>query len=166
MKRTFFLALAVAFAALSIAHQALAQQYKWVDKNGKTQYGDTPPAGVKATPVGRSSAPASAPAAEDKAAAKDAKDAAKGPLTPAQQEAEFRKRQLEAQKSREKDEKTAQDQEAKRANCASAQEQVRVMESGQRVVRTDAKGERYYVDDDQRAAELAKARKAASQWCG
>jgi hypothetical protein len=161
MRKALFFALAMAFAAA-----ALAQQFKWVDKNGKTQYGDTPPAGVKATPLrGSSAPPPSAPAPEAKAAAKDAKAAPKGPLTPAEQEAEFRKRQLEAQKAREKDEKTAQDQEARRTNCANAQEQVRVMESGQRVSRTDAKGERYYVEDDQRAAELAKARKAASAWC-
>jgi hypothetical protein len=156
MKRTLFFALAMVFAAA-----ALAQQYKWIDNNGKTQYGDTPPAGVKATPLKGSSAPA----AEDKAAAKDAKAAAKGPLTPAQQEADFRKRQLEAEKSRDKDEKKAQDAESKRANCQSAQEQIRAFEGGQRIARTDANGERYYVDDDQRAAELAKARKAASNWC-
>jgi hypothetical protein len=162
MKRTLLFALATVFAAA-----AFAQQYKWVDKNGKTQYGDTPPPGVQATPVrGPASAPASAPAPEGKAAAKDAKGAAKGPLTPAEQEADFRKRQAEAEKSKEKDEKTAQDQEAKRTNCANAQEQIRVMESGQRVQRTDAKGERFYIEDDQRAAELAKARKAASHWCG
>jgi hypothetical protein len=165
MKKTLFIALATALAALSFAAPSLAQQFKWVDKDGRTQYGDTPPPGVKATPLRAPAGPASAPAAEGKAA--DGKPAAKakGPLTPAEQEADYRKRQLDAQKSREKDEKKAQDEEAKRANCTSAQEQVRVMESGQRVARTDANGERYFVDDDQRAAELAKARKAASQWC-
>jgi len=160
MKRTLFFALAMAFAAASFA-----QQYKWVDKDGKTQYGDIPPPGVKATRLKGSAAPTGAPAAESKAAAKDAKAAAKGPLTPAEQEAEFRRRQLEAQKSRDKDEKTAQERETRRANCANAQDHVRFLESGQRISRTDAKGERYFVDDDQRAAELAKARKAAGDWC-
>ena len=160
MKRTLFFTLAVAFAAA-----AFAQQYKWVDQNGRTQYGDTPPAGVKATPLRAPPASVSAPAPADKAAAKDAKGAPKGPLTPAEQEAEFRKRQQEAQKSREKDEKTAQEQEAKRINCANAQEKIRVLESGQRVARTDAKGERSFLEDDQRAGEIAKARKSASEWC-
>jgi hypothetical protein len=164
MKRTALVSLAVALAALSFAQPSLAQQYKWVDKDGRTQYGDTPPAGVKATRLKGPSGPAAAPAPEGKAAAKDAK-AAKGPLTPAEQDAEFRKRQAEAQKSREKDEKASQEQEAKRANCTSAQEQMRTVESGQRIQRTDAKGERYFVEDDQRAAELAKARKLVSDWC-
>ena len=164
MKRPLLVSLVLALAASSFAPPSLAQQYKWVDKDGRTQYGDTPPAGVKATPLRRPSGPASAPAPEGKAAAKDAK-AAKGPLTPAEQEAEFRKRQTEAQKSREKDDKASQEQEAKRANCSSAQEQLRMLESGQRISRTDAKGERYYVDDDQRAADLGRARKSVSDWC-
>src|SRR5260221_12620597 len=106
-------------AAAVFAAPAMAQQYKWVDKNGKTQYGDTPPPGVKATPLkGPAGGPAAAapPAADAKAA--DAKAAPKGPLTPAEQEAAFRKRQTEAQKGRDKDEKTAQEAEAKKDNCA------------------------------------------------
>jgi hypothetical protein len=164
MKRILFVSLGLALAAVSFALPSLAQQYKWVDKDGRTQYGDTPPAGVNATRLKGPSAPASAPAPEGKAAAKDAK-AAKGPLTPAEQDAEFRKRQAEAQKSREKDEKASQEQEAKRANCSSAQEQLRMLESGQRVARTNANGERYFIDDDQRAGDIAKARKSVSDWC-
>jgi hypothetical protein len=161
MKRTLFFALAMVFSAAS-----MAQQYKWVDKNGKTQYGDIPPAGVKATPLkGPSSAPAAAPAAESKGAAKDAKGAAKGPLTPAEQDAAFRKRQQDAEKAREKEAKSAEEAQAKRENCANSTEQLRALESGQRVGRTDAKGERYYIDDEQRNAEIAKARKIAQQSC-
>jgi hypothetical protein len=40
MRRAFF------FAALLAASAASAQQYKWVDQNGKVQYGDRPPTGV------------------------------------------------------------------------------------------------------------------------
>ena len=155
----------MAFAALSFTHQGFAQQYKWTDKNGKTQYGDTPPPGVKATPLKGSSAPAGAPAPESKAAAKGAKGAAKGPLTPAEQDAAFRKRQLEAEKARETEAKTAEKTQAKRDNCANSTELVRSIESGQRIARTDAKGERYYMDDQQRSAELAKARKNMQQNC-
>lgn len=156
MKRIFLVAALLTFAALSSGN-AGAQQYKWTDRNGKVQYGDVPPPGANATPLkGPRTAPAADPAA---------KDAAKGPLTPAEQEAEFRKRQAEAQKGREKEEKAAQDAQAKRENCANAKEQLRVLESGQRYARTDAKGERYYLDDDQRAAETARARKSVGEWC-
>jgi hypothetical protein len=159
MKTIFSIAIVVGLAALSIGGAA-AQQYKWTDRDGKVQYGDVPPSGANATPL---KGPRTAPAAP--AADPAAKDAAKGPLTPAEQEAEFRKRQAESQKGREKEEKAAQDAQAKRENCANAQEQLRVLESGQRYARTDAKGERYYVDDNQRAAETARARKSVGEWC-
>jgi hypothetical protein len=159
MKRIFFYAVVASFAALSIGNPA-AQQYKWTDRDGKVQYGDVPPPGANATPL---KGPRTTPAAPPADAA--AKDAGKGPLTPAEQEAEYRKRQLEAQKDREKDERAAQEAQLKRDNCAGAQEQLRILESGQRYARTDAKGERYYVDDDQRAAETARARKLVGEWC-
>jgi type IV secretory pathway VirB10-like protein len=163
MKRPLFLALALAFTALAFADQALAQQYKWLDKNGKTQYGDTPPPGVKATPL---KMPSSGPAAAPAPASKDAKNEPKGPLTPAQQDAEFRNRQKDAEKAKEKEAKGAEETQVKRDNCSSAQEQLRVLESGQRVARTDAAGERYYIDDQQRNAGIANARKLVQQWCG
>jgi hypothetical protein len=39
------------------------------------------------------------------------------------------------------------------------------MESGQRIARTDARGERYFLEDAQVAQEAAKARQAVQQWC-
>jgi hypothetical protein len=157
---------ALAIAA-TLSGNAAAQQYKWIDRNGKVQYGDTPPAGVNATPLKGPAAAPPAPAEKgaSKAAAKDAKAANKGPLTPAEQDAEFRKRKLEAEKAGAKDEKAAQDAETRRENCKSAQEYQRQLEGGQRIARTDAKGERYFMEDEQRAAELAKARKSAADWC-
>ena len=50
-------------AALAFATSALAQQFKWVDKDGKVQYGDTPPPGVKATRL-QGPASGSAPGSE------------------------------------------------------------------------------------------------------
>jgi hypothetical protein len=153
MNRTFLLALACAFAT-----SALAQQYKWTDKNGRVQYGDAPPPGVKAAPL---RPPPAAPAAK----AADPKAAKKGPLTTAEKEAEYRKRQQDAAKEREK---LAQEEQAAAAtteNCTNAQEVLRTLQSGQRISRTDAKGERYYLDDAQIAQETAKAQRAVQQWC-
>jgi hypothetical protein len=148
-------------AAIAFAVPASAQQYKWVDKNGKVQYGDVPPPGVNATRMRPSTGSAPAPAAKG-----DGKDAQKGPLTPAEQEAEFRKRQQDAQKSREKDEQAAQAAQAKAENCSNAQTHLGALEGGQRIVRTDSKGERVFLEDDQRAAEIARARKSVAEWCG
>ena len=143
-------------AVAVFAAPAIAQQYKWVDKNGKTQYGDIPPPGVKATPLRAPSGPAAPPAA-------DAKAAPKGPLTAAEQDMAFRKRQTEAQKGRDKEEKTAQEAEAKKDNCARLQEQARLYESGQRISRTNSEGERYYLEDTRVAEEARRARQLMQQ---
>jgi len=150
MTRALFFAMALALAA-----SAGAQQYRWVDEDGHVRYGDVPPPGVKATPLKPPPGPAAPPAS--------AKGAAK-PLTPAEQEAAFRKRQIDAQKAQEKSDKADQDRQAKSDNCARAQEVLRSLDLG-RVSRVDAKGERYYLDDTQIAAERAKANDSASKNC-
>jgi uncharacterized protein DUF4124 len=149
MRRLLLLIFSLAFAA-----SAFAQPYKWVDQNGKVQYGDAPPPGVKATPL----RPQPAPATASQSAAK------KAPLSPAEQEADFRRRKLDGEKEREKQAQTEQQAEGKRENCARAQEMQRTLATG-RVSRTDAKGERYYLDDSQLAQESAKARQSVEQWC-
>jgi uncharacterized protein DUF4124 len=144
--------------SLLLAAGAMAQQYKWVDKDGRVQYGDTPPPGVKGSPVrpppGRASQPDDPQAQAEK----------KGPMTAAEKEADFRKRQLEAEKDRQKQAQADQAAEDKRENCSRAQETQRSLETG-RVARTDAKGERYFLDERQIASETANARQRVQQWC-
>ena len=133
---------------------AVAQQYKWVE-NGKVRYGDVPPPGAQATPLRAPGPGSAAPAPEAK------KDSART-LTPEQA---FRKRQEDAQKEREMQAKADQDSLAKRENCSRAQDALRTLESGQRISRTDSKGERYFLDEAQIAQETAKARESVGQWC-
>jgi hypothetical protein len=146
MKKLFWV-LALAAGAAS------AQQYKWVDQDGKVRYGDVPPPGAKATRL-KPPPPGSAPAT---AAKKDAKA-----LTPEQA---FRKRQEEASKDREAQAKAEQNAAVKRENCERAQAGLRTLESGQRISRTDASGERRFLEDGEIAQETAKARQNVQQWC-
>jgi hypothetical protein len=141
--------------ALVFAGAAHAQLYKWTDKDGKTRYGDTPPPGVKATVMG-APASGSAPAAP----ASDAKDAKKGPMTAAEKEQDYRKRQEEAKKEREKEEQDRKDKQAKQDDCVANKEYLMTLESGQRISRTKPSGERYFMDDDQRVQEIAKTKQA------
>ena len=151
-----------AFALSAFALPAQAQIKCWTDANGKRVCGDAPPAGAKVTTLKNpASAPAPAPAA---AGSKDAKDAKKGPMTPAEVEQDYRKRQADAEKASAKADLEAKEAATKRANCASAQDTLRSMESG-RVQRIDAKGERVYLDDAQVAQETVKARQLVQQWC-
>jgi hypothetical protein len=154
MKTILSMIAALAIAA-ALTGNAAAQQYKWTDSNGKVQYGDTPPPGVKATPI-------KGPAAAAPAAAPQAASKAKGPLTPAEQDADFRKRRLDSEKAAANDAKAA---ETSRENCKTAQDYTRELEGGQRIARTDAKGERYFLEDEQRATELTKARRKVAEWC-
>jgi Domain of unknown function (DUF4124) len=167
MMRIVILAVMLAFAA-----GASAQMYRWVDKDGRVHYtSQPPPAGTQSrtleTPPPVSSSPARDSEGKEVGGKEpEAKDAPKGPLTPVQQEQEFRKRQLEAQKAREKDAQASRDAEAKQQNCARARETLATFESGQRISRSNAQGERYYLDDAARERETEAARKAVSDWCG
>jgi len=151
----------VCAVSLAFAAGAAAQAYRWVDKDGKVRYGDTPPPGVNARAI---SAPAGsgAPAAAPDAAAKGA---TKGPLTPAEQEKEYRKRQADAQKAAARAEQEQKDAQTRIDNCNRAQAALRTLETGQRVVTTDAQGERYYLNDEEIAKQTAVARQQVSDWC-
>jgi hypothetical protein len=160
---TMLMRVLVCALSLAVAAGASAQTYRWVDKDGKVRYGDTPPPGVAAKQLSapQSGGTIAAPAAAD-AAAKGAK---KGPLTPAEQEKDFRKRQAEAQKAAAKSEQEQKDAQTRIDNCNRAQTALRTLESGQRVMVTDKEGERYYLNDDEIAKQKAVAQQQVSDWC-
>nr|WP_295769600.1 DUF4124 domain-containing protein [Rhodoferax sp.] len=160
---------------LCLALPAQAQLYKWVDANGKVQYSDKPPpAGAKAGSVQNRTSSVSGTsdnaASGVKAAAKgDAKSAgaekSSKPLTAAEQEQAFRKRKLDETESQKKAQ-DKQDQEAqKQENCTTVKNQVTTLEAGGRQQRLDSKGERYFLDEQQINAELAKARQQVNTFC-
>jgi len=159
MTRLFALALGL-FFAIGFCFPAAAQQYKWVDKDGRVQYGDSPPPGVKATPMRPGTGAATAPAAPGAAG----KPAGKAP-TAAEQDAAFRQRQQDAEKQAAKSAQADQEAAAKKDQCARAQEYLRSLEAGVRVARTDSKGERYFLEEAEIAQETAKARQLVQQSC-
>ncbi|HUQ25948.1 MAG TPA: DUF4124 domain-containing protein [Burkholderiales bacterium] len=139
---------------MGFAAGASAQQFRWTDKDGRVQYGDTPPPGVKATRL-RPPPPGTAPAAAAK------KDAEK-PLSP---EAAFRKRQQEQAEAEKKSAQASSESATRRENCEAAQAQVRQIQSGQRISTVNAQGERVFLEDAQVARELARAQQAAAANC-
>lgn len=150
-----FLAMALA------ASSASAQMYKWVDKDGKVHYGNTPPPGSKTSAVKAPAAAAAAPGPASSAG--DAKK--KGPLTAAEQEQEYRKRQQDAEKAGKKTEQEQQAKVQKNEGCERTKEYLNTLQSGQRIARTNPSGERYYMDENQVAQEIAKAQQAVQQTC-
>ena len=144
--------LLIVCAAMLAADAAAGQVLECVDAKGKKEYAQTcPPGTVKETKLMKSSAGGSP-------------DAAAKSL--AEREAEFRKRNIERQEADAKAEKEKADSKIAERNCNNARAQLRVLQDGQRIARTDANtGERSYLTDEERPAEIANARKAVAGWC-
>lgn len=142
----------LAILLLLSATAAFAELNKWVDAQGKVHYSDEPPpANVKSKTLRTApAAAASAPAA---------------PKSIAEREAELKKAQ---QAKKEAADRAAQEQankETEKANCASAKENLRTLQSGTRMVEVDAQGEYSYLEDDQRQQRIAKAQEQIKNWC-
>lgn|SRR5574340_58837 len=147
------LASANAFAGLS----------KWVDADGKVHYSDQPPpANVTAKTLRTTSSDTAAPASAGGAAAASAPAA---PKTIAEREAELKKAQ---QAKKEAADKAAKEQariEGEKTNCESAQQSLRALQDGVRVLEVDAKGERSYLGDEQRRQRIEKAQQNIKTFC-
>ena len=146
-----FTFLAILLATATVA----AQVYKWVDKDGKVQYTDTPPppGATKAEPkkVETPSSPAAAPAV----AGKSLQDRTK----------EFDKRKTEAAEKAKKDGESQQSAEVDAENCRNARTALIDLESGRPINRSNDKGERIFVSDEERAADIARARAMVAAAC-
>jgi len=87
------------------------------------------------------------------------------PKTWAEQDADFRKRLADQQKAEEK-QAEEEAQTSQRADaCNQAKTYLDTLQSGARLMRPDANGERNFLDDDQRAAEIQKAQENVEKNC-
>ena len=57
------------------------------------------------------------------------------------------------------------EKEISRQNCVRSKESIQMLESGVRISRMTAKGERETIDEKGRAEELDRAKKAVKDWC-
>jgi len=146
MKRWMILAAVAAFALTA----AQAQLYKYVDKNGKTVYSDSPPpdADGKQIRVQPSSGTSDAPA---KTSVQKDKDADKG--------------RKEAAKKADKDAKDAERQAKIQERCNYLKSDLATYEGGVRLKRTNEKGEQEFMTDEQIEAAKAKTRAAMEEAC-
>lgn len=171
LNRPALFTLALAACVLSTPVSA---QWKWRDAQGKVQYSDLPPpqsvpdrdvlkrpAGM-ATSAGPAAAAASsaAPAAEAAASAP-----AKAEAAGLDKEVEARRRAEEqaAQATRKAEEQRLARERAE--YCTQARGHLRALESGGRLTRTNANGEREFLDDTQRTQEIAQTRKGLATHC-
>ena len=84
----------------------------------------------------------------------------------AERDAEFKKRNLERQDNEGKAEKAKADNAAMQQNCENSRAQLKQLQEGMRISKFDAStGERSFLDDNDRPAEIEKAQKAVASWC-
>lgn len=84
----------------------------------------------------------------------------------AERDADFKKRALERQEAEKKGEKAQADAKEAERNCLDARSQLRALQDGQRIARTDPKtGERIVLEDKDRPGEIAAAQKSVDGWC-
>jgi Domain of unknown function (DUF4124) len=142
MKRLLLFAALVAWSGM-----AGAVVYKWVDAQGKLQYGDRPPDGVHAevvellgTHVARSAS-----------ASEPAKTASTGQTPPAD---------VAAKKAVDAD--VAQTREKQ---CADAQDRYKKLIEGRRLYKTGTDGERQYLTSDEIDSERVNAKRDVDTVC-
>lgn len=147
----------------SVAHA----QYSWIDAKGVRHFSDRPPPPsipqhkiLKAP--GRAAAPVYTSTAEPAPAA-DAAAPTKGPQTLAQREESYQIRKKMLEEQNKKDLAEAQRRRDLAEHCRDARQMQAQVESGVRIAKFDAKGERSFMSDEERAAQLARVNKALAQ---
>jgi len=142
-----------------------AQTYKWTDADGKVHYSDQPPPpNAKAQGTVKAVKP-SAPTTSGSSSTSEKGAAADKPKTVAEQEADFKKRQVEAAEREAAERKKAAEAAEKKQNCELARAQLKGLQSGGRLTVSNAQGEREYMSDAQIAQEIERSKKAVEGWC-
>jgi hypothetical protein len=169
---------------LALALPAFAQ-WKWRDKAGQTQYSDLPPPpgtaeqDILARPNASQRRAAAAPLAASAASAASGAASGAAPGVPSgtavaaprlapkssEPELEAKRRKGEEEAAEKKKAEEARLAVARAENCTRAKAQIRTLDSGVRVTRTNEKGEREYLDDATRAAEAQRSRGIIASDC-
>lgn len=160
MIRTTVLALLLGASAPSWA------QYAWTDANGHKQYSDMPP--PSSVPRGRilkqpgGVTPALKAPVDDEGKVPPPASPAKveAQMTLAERNADYQKRKTEQADSERKAADAARIAADRAANCEKMQGYGRALSEGVRIGNIDAKGERTYLSDEQRAVEVQKNQRA------
>jgi len=161
--------LLLALLCLAIAGTAQAQ-WKWRDARGNVQYSDLPPpAGtpdkdILQRPANARALVVVAPPGGPASAASAPRPAASAPAKAELEAAARQKKEQDGEIARQKEEErriAAQ----RRDNCARAQANLRDLQGGGRITRTNEKGERVFMDEAQIAGEIGRARDVITAEC-
>lgn len=150
--RNLFCLTALLSCALTLPCSAAI--YKWVDENGVTHYSESPPPSQKAQEI--KPVPSSSPAASKEKTAE-------------QLELEFRQRRLEAAESDKKKaadaNKVKHDAALRGEDCAAAHADLIHLQESVPFYSINARGEREYMPDAERPAEIARLKAFIEKSC-
>ncbi|MEZ5608429.1 MAG: DUF4124 domain-containing protein [Burkholderiaceae bacterium] len=155
-------------AGLLLASVSAVAQYQWVDKDGRRVFSDrAPPADVPAKNILSQPRGGAVPAAVAATAPAPAASAAasKAPAAGTDKALEEKKKQAEAADAAKQKAEEARQVAARADNCKRAQGAKATLDSGMRMARINAKGEREVLDDAQRAAELKRVNEVIAASC-
>ena len=161
----------IALACLATLPGPADAQWRWRDKTGQVNASDRPPPqdipekDIISRPAPADLRRAGAAAAAAPASGASAPAVASAPPTALEREVQARKKaadQEQAAKAK-ADEERVSTQRAD--NCRAARGHLSALESGQRIARTNDKGEREVLDDKGRAEELRRAREVIASDC-
>ena len=153
-----FAALAIFLATATVA----AQVFKWIDKDGKVNFSDTPPpaeavkgeAKKMVIPLAGST-PSAAVGATPATTAKSLADRAK----------ESDKKKIELAEKTKKDEAAEKDAKQNEERCKEAKRYIGTLDSGTPIKQSNDAGERVFMSDNERASETARAKAAVADAC-
>lgn len=154
---------ATALLALLFAGTPAFAQWMWKDESGHTIASDQPP--PPGTPPARIlKSPRTSPAPVPAAPAKPP-EGAEPPKSLADRDLEFKQRQKEAAEAQKAADESAAKARALAENCATVRGNLAALQTGGRMARVNERGEKSYIDDNQRAAEIARAQGQVAQFC-
>jgi hypothetical protein len=154
---------AVLLLTLLVALPAAAQIYSWKDKDGRTHYSDVPPPSGPVKTL-RGTPPPSAVQVEAEIT-DDAGTEQPEAEQPPDPETAFRQRRAAEAEAAAKAAQDEADEAERQRFCADARAQLAALESGQRMARMNAAGEREFLDDAARAAESSRLQQQIEKNC-
>ncbi|KQV89100.1 MULTISPECIES: DUF4124 domain-containing protein [unclassified Roseateles] len=156
---------------LCLAAAGAAQaQWKWRDAKGNVQYSDMPPPpgtpdkDILLRPYVAKPTIVVAPPSTQASAASAPRPPASAPTKAEQEAAARQKKDQDGETAKQKEEERRVAAQ-RRENCARAQANLRDLQSGTRLTRTNEKGERVFMDEAQISAEVSRARDTITSEC-
>ena len=142
---------------MGLSQVAAAGVYRWVDEQGRVQFGDRPPAHKEAQQIELKTPPRSS--------------SGSSPSQTPEQRREVRQKMLDAyrdereQRQQQREQRAAEQARRQRA-CIEARDRLRLYRSTSALYELDEQGNRRYLSDEGYEAALARARQEVQRLCG